>query len=181
MVVSCISESIKDDLMYWSQDRINTLDNVKKLHRGLLKEEEVNWEYDEIKKISVRRVRKKPMSREGYEAFKDTIDDAIINYTSFALEFLRCPSCDGEDFEELFETIKCMPREIKQDLVPYLRGRSKTYTDTSLSAEARALADLFMNRVANCTDAGQISYPWLHRRGYKKSDLVSEGNIMQIP
>jgi len=138
-----------------------------------IKQKDGSYKYKKI-------VRKKPMTKEGYEAFHQQVDDAIVNYTSYALELMKCPTC-GEGFEELFETIKCMPREIKQDIVPYLRSRAKTYSDTALSKEAKTLADLFMNKVANCTDAGQVSYPWLHRRGYKKSDLVSVGNIMQIP
>jgi len=184
MTISCISDEIKDDLTWWMQQRISSLENFKKLHRALLNEEEIKWDYDPIKKTSVRRVRKKPMSKEGYEAFHGLIDDAITNYTSLGLEFIQCPSCGETDFEPLMGTIQCMPREIKQDVSPYLRGRSKHYAEegnAKLSEEAGKLADLFMNKVANCTGHGTPSYPWLHRRGFKKSDLVEEGNILQIP
>lgn len=180
MVVSCISDPIKDDLMWWMQNRISTLENVKKLHKDLLKEEEEIWDEDPVKKTMIKRVRKKPMSKEGYQLFHDTIDDAIMNYTSLGMEFLKCPTCGETGFQELFETIKCIPREIKQDLAPYLRRRAKEY-DGELAEEANRLADLFMNRVANCTDSGNVSYPWLHRRGFKKSDLIAKGNILQLP
>jgi len=184
MTVSCIPDEIKDDLVWWMQDRISTLENIKKLHRALLKEEEVKWDFDPIKETQIRRIRKKPMSKEGYEAFHGLCDDAIMNYTNLGLELMKCPSCGAEEFEPLFGTIKCMPREIKTDIAPYLKRRAKQYAEEgkeSISTEANKLADLFMNKVANCTGVGTPSYPWLHRRGHKKSDLVEEGNILQIP
>ena len=184
MTVHCIVEPIKEDLVWWMQDRISTLENFKKLHPSILKEEEVKWEYDNIKEIQVKRIRKKPMSKEGYQAFRETIDDAIMNYTNLGLEFMKCPTCGDETFEELFGTIQCMPHEIKSDVAPYLRGRSKHYDEkgeTKTAEECKKLADLFMTKVANCTGKGTPSYPWLHRRGYKKSDLVERGNILQVP
>jgi len=182
LVVRCTSDELKDDIIFHIQQSINSLENFKNLHRGLLQEEIVKWEPDH-KGDMVRRVRKKSMSKEGYEGFQEQVDDAILNYTNLNLEINDIPDCKGE-FSPLFGTIKCLPREIKQDLVPYLRRRVKYYSENGndeLAKEAEKLADAFQNKVCNCTTQGNPSGPWLYRRGFVKKDLVIAGNIQQLP
>ena len=200
-MINCISEPLKEDLFWWVQNRVNTMGDVKKLHRGLLKEE---FEVKKCPKCKMsftdencptcgdiglpeytstgkKMIRVKPMSKEGYEIWQEMCDEAIINYTTLGLEFDKCPNCKGGDGDS--GTINCLPFEIKQDIVPYLRHKSKQYNDSGdgkLGTEAGRLADLFQNKVANCTNQGNPSYSWLKRRGFKKSDLVESGNILQV-
>lgn len=210
MVVRCASDDLKDDIIFHIQKSIASLENFKKLHRGLLQEElsvkecpdcgmsftsEVcptcgvkglqkftkTTRGDQVfyKKV----IRKKAMSKEGYEGFQEQVEDAIVNYTSLNLEIDQIPDCKGE-FSPLFGTIKCLPREIKQDLVPYLRRRVKYYSEMGndeLAKEAGKLADVFQNKVCNCTTQGNPSGPWLYRRGFGKKDLIITGNIQQLP
>lgn len=202
MTVTCISTPIRDDLIWFITDRIKTLSNVKKLHRGLLSEDLSVKECPECKisftdekcpicgKIGIQKytgtgkktIKKKSMSKEGYEFFHDLCENAILNYTTLAVEFTKCPIC-GEQSTLSEGTINCVPIEIKQDIIPYLNNRSKRYEENGqkeLSQEAKTLANLFKNRVSNCTNDGRPSYSWLKNRGYKKSDLVEAGNILQI-
>ena len=201
MTVNCISDPMKEDLFWWIQSRVKTLGDVKRLHRGLLQEEIEVFECPKCKmsytdefcpvcnekgfpKYNTRGqkiVRKKPMTKEGYETWQDMCDEAIVNYTSLGIEFNKCPTCNGES--GIIGTINCMPYEIKQDIVPYLRRRGNYYAEAGenkLANEANSLADLFKNKVANCTKQGTPSYSWLKRRGFKKSDLVESGNILQV-
>lgn len=210
MVVRCASNELKDDIIFHIQQSINSLENFKNLHRGLLQEElpvktcptcgmsftskvcpvcgeagiqKFNKKTRNGVVTYQKAIKKKPMSKEGYEGFHDMVDDAIIGYTSLSLEIDQIPDCKGE-FSPLFGTIKCLPREIKQDLIPFLRRKAKYYSETGnneLSKEAGKLADVFQNKVCNCTTQGNPSGPWLYRRGFKKKDLVVAGNIQQIP
>jgi len=210
LVVRCASDELKDDIIFHIQKSINSLENFKKLHRGLLQEElpvkdcpECGMSFttnvcptcgkDGLQKFSKitrngittykKIIRKKPMSKEGYEGFHEMVDDAIINYTNLNLEINDIPDCKGE-FSPLFGTIKCLPREIKQDLVPFLRRKVKSYSEMGneeLAKEAGKLAEVFQNKVCNCTTQGNPSGPWLYRRGNVKKDLVIAGNIQQLP
>jgi len=182
LVIRCASDELKDDIIFHIQRSINSLENFKNLHRGLLQEEIVKWESN-YKGDMVRRVHKKPMSKEGYEEFQEQVNDAIVNYTNLNLEINDIPDCKGE-FSPLFGTIKCLPREIKQDIVPYLRRKVKYYSELGneeLAKEAGELAEAFQNKVCNCTTQGNPSGPWLYRRGHVKKDLVIAGNIQQLP
>lgn len=195
MTVSFISDPIKEDIINWSYKRIRDLEELKKLHRGLLSEELPVFECPTCKMKSTSEIcpncniknfqyfengkkviKKKSMTKEGYEFYHNMIDDAIINFTSLSIEIEKVPSDSG--------TINCLPIEIKQDLCPYLHRRAKSYSDigkTKLSTEAENLSQVFKNKVASCTPQGIPSYSWLKRRGFTKKDLIESGNILQLP
>lgn len=207
MVVDCISEEIQTDIVSWVSKRINDLGNLKKLHHSLLKEElevkhcptcDITYTEDRCpvcnglgkqlytngKKV----IRKRRMTKEGQKVFHDMLDDAIVNYSALGLEINSCPECGKKDYEVLFQTLKCIPREVKSDISPYLRNRSKYYEEkghSNLSDEAKKLSSFFVEKVPNCTREG-LSAPkpspsWLRLRGFGKRDLVDKGNISQLP
>lgn len=109
------------------------------------------------------------MKKEEYPiAWQGMIDDVIFTYSEI-----------GDTLIEGEGKINCLPREIKQDIVPYLKRKAKEYTgDTAKHTEN--LADTLQNKVPSCTMAGRVNRQWLKRRGYTKDDLVYKDNIRQV-
>lgn len=103
------------------------------------------------------------LKKHEYPDFQNIVDDIIFTYSEIGTTLV-----DGEG------KIRCLPRTIKSDIVPYLRRKAEDYP------EAKELADVIMNRCPSCSPAGKISRPWLKRRGYSKEDLIVKNNITQV-
>lgn len=103
------------------------------------------------------------LKKEDYLGFQSMIDNLIFTYSEIGRVLI-----DGEG------KISCIPREIKSDIVPFLRRKAKDYS------EAGDLAELIQNRVPSCSIGGRISRPWLKRRGYSKEDLIVKDGITQV-
>lgn len=155
MTVNCISEPLKQHLDGWFIKREKELTELGKLHPSLM-----------------------GMNKGEGEEFKQIMKDTVDYYESLRMEFGLVPDC-GEPLEKLFGTIECIPREIKQDLVPFLKGIAQRLPEP-VALEAKRLAETLQNKVAICTDSGRPSNQWLRRRGYSKDDLVTRGNIRQV-
>lgn len=158
MVVSCISGVIKSDIDSWFKKRIKELTELSKLHYSLIGMKKDEWA----------------------EEFNQPILDTAAFYEELRVEFGIVPDCEAKGIEELFGTIHCLPKEVKSDIVPFIRGKAKRYDSPILAEEANRLADALQNKVPGCTAAGKPSNPWLKRRGYTKADLVERGNIVQV-
>lgn len=137
-----------------------------------LKHDLNNWfdkrikEWGELKKLHYSLL---GMSKEEYPvAWQGMIDDIIFAYN----EMGNC-LVDGDG------KITCMPREIKQDIVPYIRRKAQDYTGDAVK-QAEDLAETLQNRVPTCTLAGRVNRQWLKRRGYTKEDLTTKDNITQV-
>ena len=131
-----------------------------------------NWfdkrikEWGELKKLHYSLL---GMKKEDYPvAWQGMIDDIIFTYT----EIGNC-LIDGEG------KIDCMPREIKQDIVPYIQRKAQQYKDDA-AKQAEKLAVTLKERVPTCTMAGRVNKTWLKRRGYTKDDLTVKDNIQQV-
>ena len=98
-----------------------------------------------------------------YPEYQAMIDTLIFTYSEIGGVLI-----DGEG------KIRCIPREIKSDMVGFLRRKAKDYPD------AGELAELIQNRVPSCSVGGNISRPWLKRRGYSKNDLIVKDGITQV-
>ena len=123
-------------------------------------------EWGELKKLhySLLGIRK-----EDYPiAWQGMIDDVIFTYSEI-----------GDTLVENEGKIDCLPREIRMDIVPFLKRKAKEYPDET-SKEAMELADIIQNRVPSCTMAGRVNNAWLKRRGYSKDDLIVKDNIRQV-
>jgi len=103
------------------------------------------------------------LKRDEYSEFQGIIDDLIFTYTEIGTALI-----DGEG------KIRSIPREIKSDMVQYLRGRATDYP------EAGVLAETIRERVPNASPGGGVSKPWLTRKGKTRADLVWKDNLQQI-
>lgn len=103
------------------------------------------------------------LKKDDYLGWQSMIDALIMTYSEIGNTLV-----DGEG------EISCIPREIKSDIVPFLRCKAEDYPD------AGDLAELIQNRVPSCSVGGNISRPWLRRRGYKKEDLIVKDGITQV-
>ncbi len=108
------------------------------------------------------------MKKTDYPEWQMMIDDIIFTYEGIATTLI-----DGEG------EIKCMPREIKQDIVPFLKRKAKDYPEDT-GRHVIQLADTIQNKVPICTARGTPSGSWLKRRGYDRSDLTIKNNIQQV-
>lgn len=158
MVVTCISEVVKQDIDTWFRKRIKELKELSKLHYGLIGMRKDEWQ----------------------DEFHQPILDTADFYEQLRVEFAIVPDCEEKGIEHLLGTIHCLPKEVKSDIVPYLRGKAKRYGSEILAEETMRLADTIQNKVPGCTMAGKPSNPWLKRRGYSKEDLITRGNITQV-
>jgi hypothetical protein len=156
MVVTCISSPVTQDIDIWFKKRIKELQELSKLHHTLLGMNKNDWE----------------------QSFHQPVKDLAEFYDYLRTEFNQVPDC-AHPVEKLFGTIECLPREVKQDIVPFLKGKAKQYPEM-MSLEVIHLADTLQNKVASCTDSGRPSNQWLRRRGYTKDNLVTRGNIKQV-
>jgi hypothetical protein len=157
MVVTCISNPVKEDINIWFIKRIKELNDLAKLHHTLLGMSKTVWE------------------TEFHQPVKDTADF----YEQLRTEFNLVPDCEKAPMEKLFGTIECLPREVKADIIPFLKGKAQRYP-SMYALEVRMLADTLQNKVPICTYAGRPSMQWLRRKGYTKEDLVTRGNIKQV-
>ena len=158
MVVSCISEVIKQDIDSWFQKRIKELKELSRLHYSLIGMKKDEWQ----------------------DEFHQPILDTAEFYEQLRVDFTVVPDCEEKALEKLFGTIRCLPKEVKSDIVPFLRGKAQRYGNEILAEEARRLAETIQNRVPGCSMAGRPSNPWLRRMCFSKEDLVVSGNITQV-
>lgn len=103
------------------------------------------------------------LKKDEYPGFQGIIDDLIFTYTEIGTALI-----DGEG------KISCIPREIKSDMVAYLKRKAEDYP------EAGVLAETIHERVPNSSPGGRVSKPWLRRKGKTWADLVWKDNIQQI-
>ena len=108
------------------------------------------------------------MKKDDWPEWKMMIDDIIFTYNDIADTLIEG---EGE--------IRCMPREIKQDIVPFLRRKASDYPE-DISRQIIILADTIQNKVPICTARGTPSGSWLKRRGYTRQDLIKKDNITQV-
>jgi len=108
------------------------------------------------------------MKKDEWPEWKMMIDDVIFTYSEYATTLV-----DGEG------EIPCMPKEIKQDIVPFLKRKANDYPD-DVGRKVLKLADTIQNKVPICTARGTPSGSWLKRRGYSRDDLVVKDNIKQV-
>lgn len=99
------------------------------------------------------------LKKEEYPGWQTMIDNLIFTYSEIGNTLI-----DGEG------KIKSIPREIKSDMVGFLRREAKDYP------EAGDLAELIQNRVPS----SGVSSSWLRRRGYSKDDLIVKDGITQV-
>lgn len=103
------------------------------------------------------------LKKTEYPEWQGMIDDLIFTYSEIGGVLV-----DGEG------KISCIPREIKSDMVSFLRRKASDYPD------AGVLATLIHERVPSSSVGGRVSKPWLRRKGYTKADLVWKEGIQQI-
>lgn len=104
------------------------------------------------------------LKKDEYPEWQNMIDDMIFTYSEIGTTLI-----DGEG------KIRCLPREIKQDIVPFLRRKAKEGFE-----DASELADVIQNRVPICSGRGTPQGSWLKRRGYTRDDLITKDNITQV-
>lgn len=190
MVVYCISSELKNDIDKWFSGRIHDWMNLGKLDRLIKTDREVldeegkpKWKWDAHKEKMVKVVNKnRYLNKEERAAHKEMCTNMAVYYGQLQDDFSKCPGCKGS-VDVLFETIECLPRETKSDLVPFIKRKSDTYDQqgmSELAKEALVLADTLRNKVAICSLAGRPSRSWLRRKGYTTDDLVKAGNILQV-
>jgi hypothetical protein len=140
------------------------------------------WKWNESKQKMIKTVRKGYLNKEERVFHKEMCNNMALYYGQLQNDFSECPDCKGST-EALFETIECLPRETKADLVPFIKRKVDTYTKQDMpemAKEASILADTLQNKVALCSIAGRPSRSWLRRKGYTTDDLVKAGNILQV-
>ena len=190
MVVYCINSELKNDIENWLSGRIKDWMNLGKLDRLMKTDREVldedgnpKWEWNESKEKMIKVVNKnRYLNKEERTFHKEMCNNMALYYGQLQDDFSKCPDCKGAT-DVLFETIECLPRETKADLVPFIKRKSDTYNKQNrpeLAKEAMVLADTLQNKVAICSIAGRPSRSWLRRKGYKMDDLVKAGNILQV-
>ena len=104
------------------------------------------------------------LKKEEASEWQGIIDDLIFTYSEIGATLI-----DGEG------KIRCLPREIKQDIVPFLRRKAKEGVE-----DASELADIIQNRVPACSGRGTPQGGWLKRRGYTRDDLITKEKITQV-
>jgi len=123
-------------------------------------------EWGELKKLHYSLL---GMKKEEYTvAWQGMIDDVIFTYSEIGTTLI-----EGEG------KIGCLPREIKMDIVPFLKRKAKEYP-VETAKKTEELADIIQNRVPGCTMAGRVNKAWLKRRGYSMDDLIMKDNIRQV-
>jgi len=108
------------------------------------------------------------LKRDEAMNWQQMVDDIIFTYSEIGTTLV-----DGEG------SIRCLPREIKQDIVPYIKRKAVDYSP-EVAKQAIELADTLQNRVPACSGRGTPQGAWLRRRGYTRDDLVVKDNITQV-
>lgn len=123
-------------------------------------------EWDELKKLHYSLL---GIKKEDYVvAWQGMIDDVIFTYSSI-----------GDTLIEGEGEIRCMPREIKQDIVPFLKRKANEYTGDT-AKQTLELADTIQNRCPICSARGTPQGSWLKRRGFTRDNLVKKDGITQV-
>lgn len=86
---------------------------------------------------------------------------------------------------EAATAVKCLPKEMKKALLPFLRNKARFYereNEPELSDEFYLLREV-VKSVAPCT-AGNLelaSLPWLRNRGAGRESMEKAGGIHRLP
>ena len=93
------------------------------------------------------------LKKDEYVVHQLMMDDIIFTYAEIGSTLI-----EGEG------KISCIPKEIKSDMVAYLKRKAQDYD------EAGELAEVIAERVPNSSRGGRVSKPWLRRKGKTKAD-----------